>query len=122
MLAPQKKKIWLSGRQLGKSFSLAYIADMKALMKPNGLSLCISTGSRAASELISKCKMFAEAVKVMSNGKIDYLASADSVKFSTGARVISLPSGNPNALRGYTATGATIIDECAFLERPEEVF
>lgn len=31
-----------------------------------------------------------------------------------------MPSGNPSALRGYTAV-ATIIDEAAFIERPEDV-
>lgn len=56
----------------------------------------------------------------MSNQRIDYTASADCVKFNNGSRVMSLPSGNPSALRGYTAV-ATIIDEAAFIERPEDV-
>lgn len=51
---PSRRKIWLSSRQVGKSFSLAYIAVKKALLSRNGLSLCISTGARAASELLKK--------------------------------------------------------------------
>ena len=43
------------------------------------------------------------------------------MKFSTGGRVLSLPSGNPSALRGYSAA-AILIDEAAFIERPDEVF
>ena len=94
---------------------------MKAATKQNGLSLCVSTGARAASELVKKCIQMAEAVKMLSNGLLDYSASADCVKFSNGSRVLSLPSGNPSALRGYSAQ-AILLDECAFIERPDDVF
>ena len=50
-----------------------------------------------------------------------YSASADCIKFSTGARILSLPSGNPAALRGYTAD-IILIDEAAYIERPEDVW
>lgn len=120
ILAPKKRKLWLAARQIGKSFSLGYLAVYKALSKKGGLALIISTGARASSEIIKKVTQFADAVKVMSNSRIDYTASADCVKFNNGSRVMSLPSGNPSALRGYTSV-ATIIDEAAFIERPEEV-
>ena len=94
---------------------------MKAATKQNGLALCVSTGARAASELVKKCIQMAEAVKMLSNGLLDYSASADCVKFSNGSRVLSLPSGNPSALRGYSAQ-AILLDECAFIERPDDVF
>ena len=100
---------------------MAYLAVMKAASKQHGLSLCVSTGARAASELVKKCLQMAEAAKVMSDGKLDYTSSADCIKFSNGARVLSLPSGNPAALRGYSAQ-AILLDECAFIERPDEVF
>lgn len=120
ILAPKKRKLWLAARQIGKSFSLGYLAVYKALSKKGGLALIISTGARASSEIMKKVTQFADAVKVMSNSRIDYTASADCVKFNNGSRVLSLPSGNPSALRGYTSV-ATIIDEAAFIERPEEV-
>lgn len=121
ILSPKKKKIWVSSRQIGKSFTLAFLAVYKALSKKNGLSLCISTGARSANELIKKCEQMAQAVKQLSNGAIDYMSSADAVKFSNGSRVLSLPSGNPAGLRGYTAA-ATLIDECAYIERPYDVY
>lgn len=121
ILSPKKKKIWVSSRQIGKSFTLAFLAVYKALSRKNGLSLCISTGARSANELVKKCEQMAQAVKQLSNGEIDYMPSADAVKFSTGARVLSLPSGNPAGLRGYTAS-ATLIDECAYIERPYDVY
>lgn len=97
------------------------ISAYKALSYPNGLSLCISTGSRAASELIKKVHLMAESVKKMTNGAIDYIPSADACKFSNGSRVISLPSGNPIALRGWSAQ-CVLIDECAFIESPQDVW
>lgn len=121
ILSPKKKKIWVSSRQIGKSFTLAFLAVYKALSRKNGLSLCISTGARSANELIKKCEQMAQAVKQLSKGSIDYMSSADAVKFSNGARVLSLPSGNPAGLRGYTAS-ATLIDECAYIERPYDVY
>ncbi|WP_407450919.1 terminase large subunit domain-containing protein [Fibrobacter sp.] len=62
----------------------------------------------------------AEAVKVLSNGKLDYVSSADSIKFSTGSRILSLPSGNPRALRGFSSS-CVIIDEAGYTKNPDEV-
>ena len=121
ILSPKKKKIWLSSRQIGKSWTLSFIAVYKALSRKNGLSLCISTGARAAAELIKKCEQMAFAVKTLTKGKLDYTSSADSIKFANGARVLSLPSGNPAGLRGYTAA-ATLIDECAYIDHPYDVY
>ena len=53
--ARQRKKIWVSSRQIGKSWSIAFIATAKALLKDNNLVLVISTGSRASMELLKKC-------------------------------------------------------------------
>lgn len=103
ILNPRKRKIWVSSRQIGKSWSIALILCYKSLSKRNGLSLCISTGSRAASEIIRKCEQFAEAIKVLSDGEIDYTSSFDSIKFNNGSRVLSLPSSTDGSnLRGYT--------------------
>ena len=118
--ARKRRKLWLSSRQVGKSWTLAVIAAFKACSRPRGLSLCVSTGSRAASELIKKVHQVAEAVRIASDGRITYEASADMCRFSTGSRVVSLPSGNPSALRGYTAQ-CVLLDECAFIENAYDV-
>lgn len=89
--------------------------DFMALARQNGLSLCISTGARAASEIIRKCVQFAEAVKLLSKGAITYTSSFDAVKFSNGSRVVSLPSNDPEKLRGYTIRGCCVIDEAAYI-------
>lgn len=115
------RKIWISARQLGKSFTSAYLLVQKALQKRNGVSLCISTGSRAAGEIIRKCGQWAEAVKVLSNGKIDYTAHFDNISFSNGSRVISLPSSTDGAnLRGFTAQ-MVLCDEAAFIRNLDDI-
>lgn len=120
ILNPRKRKIWVSSRQIGKSWTIALILCYKSLSKKNGLSLCISTGSRAASEIIRKCEQFAEAIKVLSDGEIDYTSSFDSIKFNNGSRVLSLPSTS-DSLRGYTAQGCVCIDEAAFIYKLDEI-
>lgn len=116
---PARRKIWISGRQLGKSTSLACLMCYKALSHVNGLSLCISTGARAASEIIRKVVQFADAIKLLSKNQITYTACFDSVKFSNGSRVLSLPSSDDGAnLRGFSAN-CVCIDEAAFIRNLE---
>lgn len=114
--AKQKRRIWISGRQLGKSFSIAFILVYRALTSKTKLSLCISTGARAAAEIIRKAVQFAEAVKLMSDGQITYTSTFDCIKFSNGGRVMSLPGSTDGAnLRGFTAS-CVCIDEANFVE------
>lgn len=121
ILDDRKKKIWLASRQVGKSFALSYIATLKALEFTNSLVLVISTGARASGEFLKKCIQMAEAVHTLTDKMVTYSNTSDTITFNTGGRILSLPSGNPSALRGYTAS-TIIIDECAFIERPEQVF
>ena len=93
---------------------------LKVLQKKGTLGLCVSTGQRAASELLKKVKQMAEAVKVVSKGLITYTDNADSVTFSTGSRIVSLPS-NPDGLRGFSSS-IVCLDECAFIPFVDEIY
>lgn len=115
----KKRKIWISGRQLGKSFAIAMMLVFKALSKTNGLSLCVSVNSRSAAEILKKCAQFAEAVKKLSNGRIDYSSAFDRITFSNGCRVMSLPS-TADSLRGFTAS-CVCIDEAAFVYKLDDI-
>ena len=58
---------------------------------------------------------------MLSNGAIDYTTSFDSVKFSNGCRVISLPGSTDGAnLRGYTAQ-CVACDEACFIRNLEDI-
>ena len=116
---PAKRKIWVSSRQIGKSFCVAGILTYKALQKHNGLAICISVNSRSASEIIAKCKQFAESVKVLSNNAITYTASFDTIRFSNGSRIMSLPS-TADSLRGWSAQ-CVVVDEAAFVWKLDDI-
>lgn len=105
---------------MGKSFAVAFLMCYKVLQKKGTLGLCVSTGQRAASELLKKVKQMAEAVKVVSKGLITYTDNADSVTFSTGSRIVSLPS-NPDGLRGFSAS-IVCLDEAAFISFVDEIY
>ena len=63
--------------------------------------------------------MYADAVRQMTSGKIDYTMSFDSVKFSTGARVLSLPASS-TATRGWTSN-CVCVDEAFFVPRLDDI-
>lgn len=115
----KKRKIFIASRQSGKSFVAATILVFKALSKKFGTSLCVSVNQNSASEIIKKCSQVAEAVKLLTNGRITYQASFDKIVFNNGSRVISL-SSNPAGIRGYTAT-CCVIDEAAFVEHLDQI-
>lgn len=120
--ATQRRKIWLSSRQIGKTWTLALTLCATALKQDNGLSLCISTGAKAASEIIMKCIQFAKAVEVLTDKAITFRSSFDGVKFSNGSRVLALPSSTDGAnLRGWTVTGCVAIDEAAFIRNLDSI-
>ena len=83
-------------------------------MKDNSVILVISTGSRASEEWLNKAEQFAQAIQVLSDNFYTFTRTSDKLIFSNGSRILSLPSGNPTSLRGYTAQ-CVIIDECFFI-------
>lgn len=117
---PSRRKIWVSARQVGKSFSIAFLMCLKVLERKGAVGLCVSTGARAASELLKKCRAMAEAIRIVSRGRIDYTYSCEAINFNTGSRLISLPN-NPDAVRGYTAS-VVCIDEAAFIMNLEDIY
>ena len=82
--------------------------------------MVISTGERASNEFLRKCSKFVEALNVLTDGSYFTRTTQDMIELSNGSRILSLPSGNPRALRGYSAQ-LTIVDEAAYIEHAEEV-
>lgn len=117
-LAPKRRKFWLSGRQLGKSHCIAGILAYKALERDGNLSLAISVNQRSASELLKKVASYAEAVSALTDGKVAHTSTFDSVSFSNGSRILSLPSSS-SSMRGWTAS-CVCIDEAFFVPRLED--
>ena len=113
-----KVKVLNFSRQIGKSWTAAFLSTFKCCQKKNALVLYLSTGLRASSEAIKTCVRFAEAIKVLSKGAIDYSASASCLTFNNGSRVLCLP-GSPASCRGWSAD-LLVCDEMAFWQHPDE--
>lgn len=112
---------FLCSRQIGKSLTLAYIAVEKAWTNPNSKIVLISSGERAALELLDKVKRIAKIFQncfsdTPANFTIDITAS--EVKLSNGSKIITLPSGDPDKVRGYSPL-LTVCDEFSTLEHQD---
>ena len=118
ILDKSKVKVLNFSRQIGKSWTAAYLATQKCLMKQNGLVIYLSTGQRAADESLKTCKKFGDAIKVLSNGKITYDSTASCITYSNGSRIMTLP-GKPESCRGWTVD-LLVCDEMAFWQQPDE--
>ena len=118
ILDKSKVKILNFSRQIGKSWTAAYLATQKCLMKQNGLVIYLSTGQRAADESLKTCKKFGDAIKVLSDGKITYDSTASCITYSNGSRIMTLP-GKPESCRGWTVD-LLVCDEMAFWQQPDE--
>lgn len=116
-----RKKLICSSRQIGKSFLISYEAVKKSLLKDKSLSILVSTGQRAANELLKKVLRFAEAARLATEGKVTYTSNAECVTFSNGSRIMSLPN-SPEACRGWTVTGVLCLDEAAFIMNADEIY
>ena len=118
ILDKSKVKVLNFSRQIGKSWTAAFLAGLTCCRKRNALVIYLSTGLRAANEALKTCLKFCESIKVLSNGAIDYTSNASCITFSNGSRIMSLP-GNPASCRGWSAD-LLICDEMAFWQQPEE--
>ena len=112
ILDKAKVKVLNFSRQIGKSWTAAFLSAMKCCQKKNALVIYLSTGQRAANEALKTCLKFADSVKVLSGGEIGYTSSATCITFTNGSRIMSLP-GSPNSCRGWSAD-LLVCDEMAF--------
>lgn len=114
-------KLFVSSRQIGKSFALAFDVVRDCVLSPNALWLAVSRGERQAKEWLLKAKNIAVLFCDFSNQNgVPITITKNSVSelvFSNGSRIIAVPN-NPDTIRGYS--GNLIIDELAFFENCDE--
>ena len=118
ILDKSKVKVLNFSRQIGKSWTAAYLATQKCLMKDNALVVYLSTGQRAADEALKTCRKFGDAVKVLSDNAMSYSSNASCITYSNGSRIMSLP-GKPESCRGWSVD-LLVCDEMAFWQQPDE--
>lgn len=115
-------KIWLSSRQIGKSFGTAFEAATDCAKHPGAEWLVMSAGQRQADEWMLKASRLSRAVALEMAGTDDAVrveVSASEIRFSNGARILSVPA-NPDTARGYSAN--LVLDEFAIHEQDREIW
>lgn len=122
VLDPARFKIWLSSRQIGKSFGTAFEAAADCAKHPGAEWLVMSAGQRQADEWMLKASRLSRAVALEMAGTDDAVrveVSASEIRFSNGARILSVPA-NPDTARGYSAN--LVLDEFAIHEQDREIW
>ena len=122
VLDPARFKIWLSSRQIGKSFGTAFEAATDCAKHPGAEWLVMSAGQRQADEWMLKASRLSRAVALEMSGTDDAVrveVSASEIRFSNGARILSVPA-NPDTARGYSAN--LVLDEFAIHEQDREIW
>ena len=113
MIRKNKFTFFLCSRQVGKSFLVGYAAVETCWTKPNSKVVILSSGERSSLEVLDKVKRIAKIFKLTfadTPAKLDIEITASEVRFSNGSKIITLPSGDPSRIRGYSPT-LTIADE-----------
>ena len=115
-------KIWLSSRQIGKSFGTAFEAAADCAKHPGAEWLVMSAGQRQADEWMLKASRLSRAIALEMAGTDEAVrveVSASEIRFSNGARILSVPA-NPDTARGYSAN--LVLDEFAIHEQDREIW
>ena len=122
---PERFKIWVASRQVGKSFACAAECVLRALRQPQSHTIILSSGERAALEFMEKVRQWAEAVSLViadfdeARAGAQAVMKAAEVRFANGSRITALPA-NPATARGYSAH--VVLDEFAFHDDPTAIW
>jgi len=110
------RKLFVAGRQVGKSRTASWMALHHAVTHPGSLVLVTADALRQSSELFSQLQS-----EINNSGLADDAwgierSTQTEIEFSHGSRIKVVPTGrNGNKIRGFTAD-LIIIDEAAFVE------
>lgn len=104
---------FICSRQIGKSFLVSYASVEHCWTKPLAKVVILSSGERASLEVLEKCKQLAKVFKTVfsdTGASLDVTINASEIRFSNGSKIITLPSSDPDKVRGYSPS-LTIADE-----------
>lgn len=111
---------FVSGRQVGKSRTAAWVALHHALTSPGHQILITAPVQRQSSQLFKQVKKEMGESAVPTNLWGTERETRTVIEFDNGSEILCLPTGDGGAtIRGYTADHI-IVDEAAFVE--DEVF
>lgn len=111
----KKRRIFVAGRQVGKSRSASWFAIWYAVTHANADVLVLAKAKRQAMELFNTVK--AELRKSNADGEWGIpRETRTEINFDNGSRVLCLPVGTDGSnIRGYSAD-LLMVDEAAFIK------
>ena len=120
----RQNSLWLSSRQIGKSFDLALWGVFRALEIERHLVVLLSSGKNQSQELMEKAVSHNEFMGRMGASLHEEFFEDTKIKqlelrFANKSRIIGLPS-NPRTARGYS--GDIGLDEFAFHEDNKKIW
>lgn len=121
-----KYSIWLASRQIGKSFTISFIALDTCLEKTGATVIVVSASERQAVELLNKVRLHVSAFKELGRAlkKVSFFedikTNVHRVELPNGSRILSVPA-NPDTVRGFSSD-LLILDEFAFVQHDNELW
>ena len=115
---------FICSRQIGKSFLIAFAAIEHCFTTPNAKVVILSSGERASLEVLDKCKRLVKVFKMAfseTDADLSIEINASEIRFSNGSKIITLPSGDPDKVRGFSPT-LTICDEFSTIQGQDEFY
>lgn len=115
---------FICARQIGKSFLVAYAGIEHCWTNPSSKVVILSSGERASLEVLDKCKRLAKVFQMTfkdTPAELNIEITASEIRFSNGSKVITLPSGDPDKVRGFSPS-MTICDEFSTLEDQDKFY
>jgi hypothetical protein len=114
------RKAFVSGRQVGKSRSVAWYALWKAVTYPGSEILITAKAQRQSMELFNQVKKEMRISEISSTKWGVQKDTRTEIHFGNGSRIVCLPVGRDGSnIRGY-GTDLVIVDEAAFVKN--EIF
>jgi phage FluMu gp28-like protein len=111
-----KRKVFVAGRQVGKSRTASWIALHYAVTHPDSLVLVTADALRQSSELFAQLQSEINNAGLSDDAWGIERSTQTEVEFDHGSRIKVVPTGrNGNKIRGFTAD-MIIADEAAFIE------
>lgn len=103
-----RRKLNVKGRQMGYSTIIALEAAVDGFLIPNFVTLILSTREDKASDVLKEAKKYLR--KIPGTEEFIVTDKATELGLSNGSRIISLPTQNVEAVRGFTGS-RLVLDE-----------
>lgn len=110
------RKVFVAGRQVGKSRVASWMALHYAVTHPDSLVLVTADALRQSSELFAQLQTELNNAGMAESAWGIERSTQTEIEFEHGSRIKVVPTGrNGNKIRGFTAD-MIIVDEAAFVE------